>query len=83
MPIHEFLCSSCGKVSEHLIFGEHEKPRCPGCDADDLKKLLSVTSSASGVRNGSALPGAGDTACCGSTPGNSGCIPGSCCGRAH
>ncbi|HBD10024.1 MAG TPA: FmdB family transcriptional regulator, partial [Syntrophobacteraceae bacterium] len=25
----------------------------------------------------------GDTACCGSTPGNSGCIPGSCCGRAH
>jgi hypothetical protein len=45
---------------------------------------LSAHSSFSGASR-HALPGPGDTACCGSTPGHAGCAgPGSCCGhKAH
>jgi hypothetical protein len=44
--------------------------------------MLSAHSSLSGPRTG-RLPGAGDTACCGSAPGTAaGCAgPGSCCGK--
>jgi hypothetical protein len=48
-----------------------------------MTKLLSAHSSMSGpVKN--RMPGPGDTACCGSSPGKAqGCAgPGSCCGRS-
>lgn len=82
MPIFEYVCSNCGVVSEHLVFGDSENLQCPQCRSSNLKKLLSATSSASGVKSAGGLPGAGDTACCGSRPGAQGCIPGSCCGKA-
>ncbi len=82
MPIYEYLCLKCGAVSEHLVFNASEPIRCPECDGGELKKLLSVTSDASGVSDGGRLPGPGDTSCCGHSPGSQGCVPGSCCGKA-
>jgi hypothetical protein len=43
---------------------------------------MAAHSSLSGTPSG-AMPGPGDTACCGSSPGHAGCAgPGSCCGKA-
>jgi putative FmdB family regulatory protein len=81
MPIYEYLCLDCGKTSEILMVGSDELPQCNSCKSYRLKKLLSAHSSMSGaLRNG--MPGLGDTACCGSSPGDAGCAgPGSCCGK--
>ncbi|MEJ5347338.1 MAG: zinc ribbon domain-containing protein [Desulfosoma sp.] len=82
MPIYEYVCSECGRVSEHLVFAKEETVACPECGSGELKRLLSVSSTASGVKEGHRLPGSRDTGCCGSSPGTQGCVPGSCCGKA-
>ena len=82
MPIFDFLCLDCGKVSEILVASSGDESRCRSCGSANMKKMLSPISSLSGVKK-SSLPGAGDTACCGSSPGHAGCAgPGSCCGKA-
>jgi len=80
MPIFEFSCNSCGKQAEVLVSGTSAKPACPDCGSSDLKKMLSVPSSLSGVSEArTAAPAAG---CCGVNPEQAGCAgPGSCCGR--
>ncbi|MEF3168080.1 MAG: zinc ribbon domain-containing protein [Deltaproteobacteria bacterium] len=82
MPIYEFRCRLCGKVSEHLLFSSDTSPACPSCGAEGMEKLMSRTSSASGVSEG-RIPGPKDTGCCGERPVSApGCAgPGSCCGR--
>jgi putative FmdB family regulatory protein len=84
MPLFDFLCLECGRVSETLLTGASEAPACVACGSRKLKRLLSAPSSLSGVSRNS-LPGPGDTACCGSTPAlAAGCAgPGSCCGHRH
>jgi putative FmdB family regulatory protein len=81
MPIFEYLCLDCGKTSELLVFGLDDPPQCDFCNSHHLKKLVSAHSSMSGpLKN--RMPGLGDTACCGSSPGETGCAgPGSCCGK--
>ena len=32
MPIFEYLCSSCGKQFEAIVYGG-KTPECPGCNA--------------------------------------------------
>lgn len=82
MPLFDFLCIDCGEVSEILMTGSDMTPACAACGGTRVRKMLSAHSSLSGSR-GSGLPGAGDTACCGSSPGQAaGCAgPGSCCGK--
>ena len=81
MPIFEFLCLKCGEISEVLVTSSHEPTVCNHCGGGELKKLLSASSPLSG-KPGQGFPGSGDTACCGSSPGLSGCAgPGSCCGK--
>ncbi|MGC9967325.1 MAG: zinc ribbon domain-containing protein [Syntrophobacteraceae bacterium] len=81
MPLYDFLCMECGKTSEVLVISPDESPTCTTCGSVKLTKLLSPSSSLSGGA-GRKLPGAGDTACCGSSAGNAGCAgPGSCCGK--
>ena len=82
MPIYDYLCLDCGETSEVLIAGSADLPECDSCGSQELKKLLSAHSSMSGSPK-STMPGLGDTACCGSAPGEAaGCAgPGSCCGR--
>jgi putative FmdB family regulatory protein len=81
MPIFEYLCLDCGKTSEIIIIGSDDSPRCDFCNSHHLEKLISAHSSMSGPLKNS-MPGLGDTTCCGSSPGESGCAgPGSCCGK--
>ncbi len=84
MPIYEYRCDECGKVNEVLVFSSNiNEVTCPACGSVRMTKLMSATSSITG-QPGHHLPGPGDTACCGSRPGEAqGCAgPGSCCGRA-
>jgi hypothetical protein len=69
-------------VAEILVFSEKMTVYCEHCGSGNLKKLMSAHSSLSGTASAS-MPGPGDTACCGSSPGHAGCAgPGSCCGKA-
>jgi len=81
MPLFDFLCSDCGKISEILVASSNEKAKCISCGSGNVKKMLSAPSSLSGEASG-RMPGSGDTACCGSSPGHASCAgPGSCCGK--
>ena len=82
MPIYDYLCRDCGVTSEVLIAGSTDLPECGSCGSKKLEKLLSAHSSMSGSLKNN-MPGLGDTACCGSAPGEgASCAgPGSCCGR--
>lgn len=45
MPIYEYRCEGCGHRLEKLqSFSAEPLVRCPACDADLLKKLISHTS---------------------------------------
>ena len=82
MPIFDYLCEDCGKISEILVSTSYDHPECCNCGSKKIKKLISAHSSMSGpVKTG--IPGPKDTPCCGSTPGEAaGCSgPGSCCGK--
>lgn len=81
MPIFEYHCQDCNKISEILVIGDKAPPVCSFCNSRNLEKLVSAPSASVPVKN--SMPGLGDTACCGSSPGQaSNCAgPGSCCGR--
>jgi putative FmdB family regulatory protein len=81
MPIFEFECEVCGHITEKLVFGDGTEVVCEACGSTSMNKVMSTSSSLTGSQK-SSIPGPGDTACCGGTPGQSGCIPGSCCGKA-
>ena len=80
MPIYEIKCSNCQYEGEVLALSSTQQPVCPHCGSLQTEKKMSATSSLTG-RTGQALPGAGDTTCCGHAPGTGSCAgPGSCCG---
>jgi len=43
MPIYEYRCLTCRKVSEFLVLSQSSPfaPVCPGCGATDLERVLS------------------------------------------
>ena len=83
MPLFDYLCVDCGKVTEVLLTGPEDLPRCGRCGSLEVKRLLSAHSSLSGASKG-RMPGAGDTGCCGSQPHQADCNgPGSCCGKGR
>jgi len=83
MPLFDFLCLDCGRLSEILSSSQTETPRCKACGGVHMKKMLSAPSPLSGVQN-HRPPGRGDIPCCGTTPSQAGCAgPGSCCGKAR
>jgi putative FmdB family regulatory protein len=82
MPIYEIECTVCGYIGELLVMNRDGAMACPSCGSNQTAKLMSATSSLTG-REGQKVPGAQDTACCGSRPSEaSNCAgPGSCCGQ--
>lgn len=62
MPIYEYRCEDCGKVSEILQRGpKQEEPLvCPNCGSSRMRKLMS--SPASIIMGNSSPKG---TTCCG------------------
>ena len=81
MPIHEYTCSQCGRVSELLVgIGRNsDEIACKFCGATDLEARLSTP--APPRMEAAAHPHGGST-CCGGTPSSQGCVPGSCCGSS-
>jgi len=62
MPIYEYRCIQCGKVSE-ILFGvgpDNDSLVCQHCGSHDLEKILSVSSFT--FADSSRAPG---TTCCG------------------
>jgi putative FmdB family regulatory protein len=82
MPIFDIRCNNCGRTAEVLVMCDDGDMACPSCGSRQTVKLMSPTSSLTG-REAQSFPGAHDTACCGSRPGEaSNCSgPGSCCGQ--
>jgi putative FmdB family regulatory protein len=60
MPIYDFKCEDCGRVSEILVrSAESPDIRCPDCGGGNLEKLIS-----SSYLMKAAKPSSGRT-CCG------------------
>ena len=78
MPLYEYQCKACGKISEILMIRAEDIPKCQFCSSTHMDKQMSAHSTANTF--GHSLPGPGDTTCCGSAPGQAaGCAgPGSC-----
>ncbi len=71
MPLYEYKCKKCEKISEILQRG-NEKVMCPECGGKSLEKQFSVfaSSQASGPSAGGSMPP--------SSPGS--CSSAGCCG---
>jgi len=79
MPIYEILCDDCGFSGEVIVLNHNDALVCIECSGTNIYRIISPTSSLTG-KVGQAMPGPGDTACCGSAPSQAGCAgPGSCC----
>lgn len=66
MPLFDFTCQQCGKEFELLVMGG-QRPVCPHCGSEELRKGLSGFS----VRGGTKASGGSSAKC-------SGCAGGSC-----
>jgi putative FmdB family regulatory protein len=83
MPLFDYQCMNCGKVSELLLKSSSDSLQCTFCGSLKLKKIMAAHSSLSGASQ-AKLPGEGDTGCCGVTPHKADCEgPGSCCGKGR
>ena len=66
MPIYEYRCKDCGKVSEFLVGVSEDAPqiKCKFCNSEKLEKIFSK----SHVFRGSGIIGSqGGQTCCGET----------------
>ncbi|MFC1984953.1 zinc ribbon domain-containing protein [Chloroflexota bacterium] len=63
MPIYDFRCQECGKVSEFLLSSSSDSRTldCPGCGSQHLERLISAPSL---LKDKTYAPG---TTCCGRT----------------
>jgi putative FmdB family regulatory protein len=43
MPIYEYTCRKCKKEFEQLV-RKDDVPACPGCNSEDLERMLSLCS---------------------------------------
>jgi len=61
MPIYDYRCRECGRVSEVFLRSSKSEVRCPHCGSGDAEKLVSASYM---IRMGET---GGDTTCCGRT----------------
>ena len=64
MPIYEYRCKNCGKISEFLeAVGEGRVERvCEHCGSGELTKIISVSNVSS---SGHSIDSQGSKTCCG------------------
>ena len=63
MPIYEFHCQSCDQQFETLVLSASDPIRGPGCDGEQVRKLMSTFAFKSGDRFTSASSGADCSGC--------------------
>jgi putative FmdB family regulatory protein len=57
MPIFEYECARCGRISSHVVLGsgKRERPTCPVCGSSRMRRVMSsfavVESEASRLRD--------------------------------
>jgi len=61
MPIYDFKCQECGKVSELFLRATDQVAHCPDCGSDKMEKLVAASYM---IKMGTTAPG---TTCCGRT----------------
>ena len=63
MPIYEYMCRDCGRVSEFLVktIPGGENQSCPHCGSEDMERLLSAPRL---LKENTSVPG---HTCCGRT----------------
>ena len=61
MPIYDYKCGDCGKVSEIFLRSADSEVRCPDCSSENMQKLVSASYM---IRTDTSAPG---TTCCGRT----------------
>ncbi len=68
MPIYEFKCSQCGKISEVIVLGKEsdESAQCGFCGSGEIEKVLSAPGGVK-VRGGGMSGSAEEGLCCGQT----------------
>jgi putative FmdB family regulatory protein len=74
LPIYEYRCGACERTFEELVRSSSEEIACPACASREVKRLLSVFSSARDIRSfagGAEPPSTGGG--CGCTPKTCGC----------
>jgi len=64
MPIYEYECKNCGKISEFLerVGGEIVVKECKHCGSKNLKRIFSTASIRSGGNSSGSIDG---RTCCG------------------
>lgn len=64
MPIYEYECKNCGKVSEFLekVGEESLGKECRYCGSSDLKKIFSAATIKQGANSGGSID---SKTCCG------------------
>jgi putative FmdB family regulatory protein len=61
MPIYDYKCGECGKVSEVFQRSLGEPAKCPSCGSENVERIFSASYL---IRTESTTPG---TTCCGRT----------------
>ena len=67
MPIYEYHCASCDSQFETLVFRSSDPVNCPGCNTEEVTRVLSVFGFKSGGEKGAASSrmGSGMSSCSG------------------
>jgi putative FmdB family regulatory protein len=60
MPIYEYRCRTCDKEFETLVFRADEKVSCPGCNGEEVERMMSRCAFKSG---GEFTPATGSSSC--------------------
>ena len=61
MPIYDFRCRECGKVSEIFLRFTEQVACCPACSSDNMERLILTSYT---IKMGTLAPG---TTCCNRT----------------
>jgi len=59
MPIYDYKCRECGKVTEIISLGADDSRTCPECGSRNLERLISAPAL---LKNTASVPG---RTCCG------------------
>jgi len=77
VPIYEYKCDDCGKISELLVLKKDEAVGCTSCNSQNLEKLMSAHNTVGTVGSGNNFAVNIPDGCYGSP--NCCDNPGSCC----